>query len=135
MMDYIEIGLTDDKNFLKIKETLSRIGIASKKEKKLYQTCHILHKQGLFFIVHFKELFILDGKDVNFTDNDIARRNTIAILLEKWGLLRIATPTVLLNKVYPFAVNTVPINQIKIIRFEDKKNWTLIEKYTFGKKR
>ena len=134
-MDYIEIGLTDDKNFLKIKETLSRIGIASKKEKKLYQTCHILHKQGLFFIVHFKELFILDGKDVNFTDNDIARRNTIAILLEKWGLLRIATPTVLLNKVYPFAVNTVPINQIKIIRFEDKKNWTLIEKYTFGKKR
>ena len=121
-----EIVLKTPDDFLKIRETLSRIGIASKKTNTLYQSCHILHKAGRYFIVSFKEMFALDGKKTDMTENDLQRRNTIAKLLEDWGLLDI---------LYPEACeNVAPISQIKIIAFKDKKNWNLVTKYSIGKK-
>ena len=121
----LEVELKDPDDFLKIRETLSRIGVASRKDKVLYQSCHILHKQGKYFIVHFKELFALDGKQTNLSENDIARRNTISRLLSDWGLVKIKGET------DPAA----PLSQIKIISFKDKNDWTLETKYNIGKKR
>ena len=121
----IEVGLREPDDFLKVRETLSRIGVASRKNKTLYQSCHILHKQGKYYIVHFKELFALDGKPTNFSENDIARRNTIANLLSDWGLVEVkgdSTPT-------------APLSQIKIISFKEKDEWILETKYNIGKKR
>lgn len=123
----LEILLDDPENFLKIKETLSRIGVASKKDNTLYQSCHILHKQGRYFITHFKELFALDGKEADFMDNDLERRNTIAKLLQDWGLLKIASP---INE-----ESLAPLSQIKIISYKEKENWNLVPKYNIGKKR
>ncbi len=123
----IEISLPSPDSFLKIKETLTRIGISSRKEKKLYQTCHILHKQGRYSILHFKELFILDGKKDTFADEDEARRNTIVNLLEEWGLVAIVNPD---SSKEPIA----QLNQIKIISHKEKSNWTLEAKYNIGKK-
>ena len=120
-----EVLLKEPDDFLKIRETLSRIGVASRKERKLYQSCHILHKQGKYYIVHFKELFALDGKDTNLSENDIARRNTIVKLLSDWGLVAMkATPE-------PIA----PLSQIKIISFKEKDEWMLETKYNIGKKK
>lgn len=124
----VEISLPHPDNFLKIKETLTRIGIASKKEKKIYQSCHILHKQGKYSILHFKELFILDGKDNTFTDEDKARRNTIINLLEEWGLLSVETPQKVEDPV-------APLSHIKIISYKEKDNWILEPKYNIGKKK
>ena len=121
----LEVELKEPDDFLKIRETLSRIGVASRKEKVLYQSCHILHKQGKYYIVHFKELFALDGKQTNLSENDIARRNTISRLLSDWGLVKIKGET------DPAA----PLSQIKIISFKDKNDWTLETKYNIGKKR
>tara|TARA_B100000519_G_scaffold3372_1_gene3344 strand:- start:104 stop:508 length:405 start_codon:yes stop_codon:yes gene_type:complete len=121
----LEVELKEPDDFLKIRETLSRIGVASRKDKVLYQSCHILHKQGKYFIVHFKELFALDGKQTNLSENDIARRNTISRLLSDWGLVKIKGET------DPAA----PLSQIKIISFKDKNDWTLETKYNIGKKR
>ena len=121
----LEVELKEPDDFLKIRETLSRIGVASRKDKVLYQSCHILHKQGKYFIVHFKELFALDGKQTNLSENDIARRNTISRLLSDWGLIKIKGET------DPAA----PLSQIKIISFKDKNDWTLETKYNIGKKR
>ena len=121
----LEVVLKEPDDFLKIRETLSRIGVASRKERKLYQSCHILHKQGKYYIVHFKELFALDGKNTNLSENDIARRNTIAKLLGDWGLVEIKGTT------EPAA----PLSQIKIIAFKEKDEWTLETKYNIGKKR
>ena len=121
----LEVELKEPDDFLKIRETLSRIGVASRKDKILYQSCHILHKQGKYFIVHFKELFALDGKDTNLSENDIARRNTIAKLLGDWGLVNIK------GTLEPIA----PLSQIKIIAFKEKSEWTLETKYNIGKKR
>mgnify|MGYP000396799321 FL=1 len=121
----LEVGLKEPDDFLKIRETLSRIGVASRKERKLYQSCHILHKQGRYYIVHFKELFALDGKQTNLSDNDIARRNTIANLLRDWGLVTI------MGNSEPVA----PLSQIKIISFKEKNEWILETKYNIGKKR
>ena len=121
----LEIGLREPDDFLKVRETLSRIGVASRKEKKLYQSCHILHKQGRYYIVHFKELFALDGKNTNLSTNDIARRNTIAELLQDWGLVKI------LNEVGEVA----PLSQIKVLSFAEKNDWTLETKYNIGKKK
>ena len=121
----LEVVLKEPDDFLKIRETLSRIGVASRKERKLYQSCHILHKQGRYYIVHFKELFALDGKETNLSENDIARRNTIANLLSDWGLVEVkgdSTPT-------------APLSQIKIISFKEKDEWILETKYNIGKKR
>lgn len=123
----IEISLPSPDSFLKVKETLTRIGISSRKEKKLYQTCHILHKQGRYSILHFKELFILDGKKNTFTDEDEARRNTIVNLLEEWELIKINVPE---NSSTPVA----PLNQVKILSHKEKSNWTLEAKYNIGKK-
>jgi len=123
----IEVTLPSPDSFLKVKETLSRIGISSRKEKKLYQTCHILHKQGRYSILHFKELFILDGKVDTFAEEDEARRNTIVNLLEEWGLVAIVNPD---SSKEPFA----QLNQIKIISHKEKTNWTLEAKYNIGKK-
>jgi hypothetical protein len=122
---FVEIRLSEEEDFLKIKETLTRIGVASKKEKKLYQSCHILHKRGRYYIVHFKELFQLDGKDSDFTEDDRARRNTIAGLLEDWQLF------VIVNKEQqrePIA----PLNNIKILPFKEKSEWILESKYSIG---
>jgi hypothetical protein len=124
----IEVRLTNDDDFLKVRETLTRIGIASPKEKKLYQSCHILHKQGKYYIVHFKELFALDGKTTNFSEEDVGRRNTITRLLSDWGLIQIADK---LRVEEPI----VPINQIKILPYKDKSEWELVAKYSIGKKR
>ncbi len=124
---FIEIELEEQDDFLKVRETLTRIGVSSRKEKVLYQSCHILHKQGRYYIVHFKELFALDGKPSNLTENDIQRRNAIANLLEEWGLVRI------LNK-YLIEDNIAPIHQIKIISFKEKDDWELVPKYNIGKK-
>jgi hypothetical protein len=124
----IEVRLTEQDNFLKVKETLTRVGIASKKEKKLYQSCHILHKQGHYSILHFKELFILDGKENNFSDEDRARRNTIVNLLEEWGLVEIVEPE---KSQDPIA----PLSQIKILSHKEKPNWILEQKYSIGKKK
>ena len=121
----LEVELKEPDDFLKIRETLSRIGVASRKERKLYQSCHILHKQGKYFIVHFKELFALDGKETNLSENDIARRNTIGKLLGDWGLVIVE------GELEPIA----PLSQIKIISFKEKDEWTLETKYNIGKKR
>ena len=120
-----EVLLKEPDDFLKIRETLSRIGVASRKERKLYQSCHILHKQGKYYIVHFKELFALDGKDTNLSENDIARRNTISKLLKDWGLVELKGET------EPIA----PLSQIKIISFKEKGDWTLETKYNIGTKK
>ena len=122
----LEITLNEPDDFLKVRETLTRIGVASRKENKLYQSCHILHKQGRYFIVHFKELFILDGKKSNLEENDIARRNTIATLLSDWGLITF----VLKGAAEPVA----PLRQIKIIPFKEKSHWELCPKYNIGHK-
>jgi hypothetical protein len=119
-----EVILPDPDAFLKIKETLSRIGVASKYEKTLYQTCHILHRRGKYFITHFKEMFALDGRPTDITYNDIARRNTISALLEQWGLCKICTKSELI----------VPVSSIKIIPYKVKSEWTLVVKYTIGRK-
>lgn len=124
----VEVRLKNAEDFLKIKETLSRIGVASKKDKILYQSCHILHKQGKYYITHFKELFLLDGKQSDFDDNDKGRRNTIVDLLEEWGLLEVVSK----DKV---AEPKAPISQVKIISYKEKDEWTLVPKYTIGKKR
>ena len=121
----LEVVLKEPDDFLKIRETLSRIGVASRKEKILYQSCHILHKQGKYYITHIKELFALDGKDTNLSENDIARRNTIAKLLGDWGLVEIKGNT------EPAA----PLSQFKIIAFKEKDSWELCTKYNIGKKR
>ena len=121
----LEIGLKEPDDFLKVRETLSRIGVASRKERKLYQSCHILHKQGRYFIVHFKELFALDGKQTNLSENDISRRNTIAKLLSDWGLVEI------MGEAEPVA----PLSQIKILSYREKDEWTLETKYNIGKKK
>ena len=121
----LEVVLKEPDDFLKVRETLSRIGVASRKEKILYQSCHILHKQGKYFIVHFKELFALDGKDTNLSENDIARRNTIAKLLGDWGLVDIK------GSLEPIA----PLSQIKIISFKEKSEWLLETKYNIGAKK
>lgn len=123
----LEITLPNDDDFLKIKETLTRIGIASKKDKTLYQSCHILHKRGRYYIVHFKELFLLDGRHSEFTEDDMARRNMIALLLEEWGLVNIVNRDLI--------GILAPANQIKIISHKDKSDWMLISKYTVGKKK
>lgn len=123
----IEVTLPNEEDFLKIKETLTRIGVASKKDRKLYQSCHILHKQGKYYIVHFKELFALDGKPSNFSDEDVGRRNTIANLLQEWGLVKIST---LGNRTDVRA----PLSQIKILAYKDKDDWELVAKYNIGKK-
>ena len=125
MEDMIEVRLKEDDDFLKVKETLTRIGIASRREKKLYQSCHILHKQGKYYIVHFKELFALDGKKTNLSENDIARRNTITNLLKDWGLVYIIGEI----------AEVAPLSQIKVLAFSEKKDWTLETKYNIGKKK
>jgi hypothetical protein len=122
----LEVQLKEPDDFLKVRETLTRIGVASRKDKKLFQSCHILHKQGRYFIVHFKELFALDGKFSNFSENDLERRNTIAQLLGDWGLITI------LNKEQ--AENKAPLSQIKVLAFKDKSDWDLQAKYNIGKK-
>jgi uncharacterized DUF497 family protein len=122
----LEVLLPEPDNFLKIRETLTRIGIASRKEQKLYQSCHILHKQGRYFIVHFKELFALDGKESNITSNDVERRNTVAGLLQDWGLLKI----VHVSKAEP----KVSLSQIKVVAYKEKEDWELVPKYNIGKK-
>lgn len=127
LKNLLEITLKNDDDFLKIRETLTRVGVASKKDKTIYQSCHILHKQGRYYLVHFKELFALDGKPFNFTEDDKLRRNTIALLLEEWALFTIVNKAAIEDK--------MPISQIKVISFKDKKNWTLQSKYTVGKKR
>ena len=121
----LEIFLKEPDDFLKVRETLSRIGVASRKERKLYQSCHILHKQGRYFIVHFKELFALDGKPANLTGNDIARRNTIANLLKDWGLVELVGN----------AEDVAPLSQIKVLSFGEKSEWILETKYNIGKKK
>ena len=121
----LEISLKEPDDFLKVRETLSRIGVASRKEKKLYQSCHILHKQGRYFVVHFKELFALDGKQTNLSENDIARRNTIAKLLADWNLVGV------LGVPEPVA----PLSQIKVLSYQEKADWTLETKYNIGKKK
>ena len=123
--DMLEVRLREPDDFLKIRETLSRIGVASRKERKLYQSCHILHTQGRYYIVHFKELFALDGKEANLSDNDIARRNTITKLLKDWELVEVVGE---LN-------DLAPLSQIKIISFKEKDEWNLETKYNIGKKR
>lgn len=121
----LEVGLGESDDFLKVRETLSRIGVASRKERKLYQSCHILHKQGRYFIVHFKELFALDGKPTNISINDIERRNTIAKLLEDWGLVS------MIGNSEPRA----PLSQIKVLSFREKDDWLLETKYNIGTKK
>ena len=122
----VEVTLNEPDDFLKVRETLTRIGVASRKEKKLYQSCHILHKQGRYYIVHFKELFALDGKHANLTPNDVQRRNRIARLLADWGLISVV-------KVDDVA-DIAPLNQIKVLAFKDKSEWVLEQKYNIGKK-
>jgi hypothetical protein len=123
----LEIELKDPDDFLKIKETLTRIGVASKKKSILYQSCHILHKQARYYIVHFKELFLLDGKPSDFSENDKARRNTIAQLLQEWNLLKITDESQMEEQF-------VPLNQLKILTFKEKEDWELIQKYNLGNK-
>ena len=121
----LEVGLKEPDDFLKVRETLSRIGVDSRKERKLYQSCHILHKQGRYYIVHFKELFALDGKKTNLSINDIARRNTIANLLKDWGLVDVISEI----------TEVAPLSQIKVLSYKEKNEWTLETKYNIGKKR
>lgn len=125
--DMVEVLLIEKDDFLKVKETLTRIGLASKKDNTLYQSCHILHKQGKYYIVHFKELFALDGKPSDITENDIARRNTIANLLDEWDLIEIVKPKQTEDP-------TVSLSQVKIIPFKEKNDWNLVTKYNIGKK-
>ncbi|MBT4435575.1 translational repressor RegA [bacterium] len=120
----LEVLLNEPDDFLKIRETLTRIGVASRKDQKLFQSCHILHKQGRYFIVHFKELFLLDGKPSNLVENDIQRRNTITTLLADWGLVNMVNPEA--------AKDIAPLRQIKVIPFKDKKDWELCPKYNIG---
>ena len=122
----LEVQLKEPDDFLKVRETLTRIGVASRKDKKLFQSCHILHKQGRYFIVHFKELFALDGKQANFSENDAERRNTIAQLLSDWGLIAILNNTI--------AEKKAPLSQIKVLSFKEKNEWDLQAKYNIGKK-
>ena len=124
----VECLLEEPDDFLKVRETLTRIGVASRKDKILYQSCHILHKQGRYFIVHFKELFALDGKPTNFSENDQARRNTIANLLAEWGLIKLINPEEISELV-------VPLNQLKILSFKEKDLWELTAKYNIGSKK
>ena len=124
--DMLEVTIKQPDDFLKVRETLTRIGVASRKDKTLYQSCHILHKQGKYFIVHFKELFALDGKKATLVENDIQRRNTIAILLQDWSLIDISKPQ--------NAENKAPLSQIKVLPFKEKKEWNLSAKYNIGKK-
>ena len=124
---FIEVTLNEQDDFLKVRETLTRIGVSSRKEKVLYQSCHILHKQGQYYIVHFKELFALDGKPSNISENDIQRRNAIANLLEEWGLVKILNKKLLED-------NIAPLHQIKIISFKENDEWNLITKYNICKK-
>ena len=122
----LEVSLSEPDDFLKVRETLTRIGVASRKEKKLYQSCHILHKQGRYYIVHFKELFALDGKHANLTTNDVQRRNRIARLLGDWGLISVVKPD--------SVTDIAPLNQIKVLSYKDKGDWILEQKYNIGKK-
>jgi hypothetical protein len=125
--DMVEVLLSEPDDFLKVRETLTRIGVASRKERKIYQSCHILHKQGKYYIVHFKELFALDGKNTNFSVNDLQRRNRISQLLSDWGLITIVDA----EKIQDLA----PLNQIKVLSFKDKEEWTLESKYNIGRKK
>jgi hypothetical protein len=124
----VEVRLGEEDDFLKVRETLTRIGVASRKDKTLYQSCHILHKQGKYYIVHFKELFALDGKPSNFTDEDKGRRNTICNLLVDWGLIKIVNPK-------QAEAPVTPLSQIKILPFKEKDQWTLVTKYNIGRKK
>jgi len=124
--DMLEVTIKQPDDFLKVRETLTRIGVASRKDKTLFQSCHILHKQGKYYITHFKELFALDGKTATLTENDIQRRNTIAVLLQDWNLIDI----VIKEK----AENKAPLSQIKVLPFKEKKEWNLLAKYNIGKK-
>jgi hypothetical protein len=124
----IEVRLGEEDDFLKVRETLTRIGVASRKDSTLYQSCHILHKQGKYYIVHFKELFALDGKPSNFSDEDKGRRNTIAQLLADWGLIAIVEPEKIKSPV-------TPLSQIKILPFKEKDEWNLVTKYNIGRKK
>jgi len=126
IQDMLEVTIKQPDDFLKVRETLTRIGVASRKDKTLFQSCHILHKQGKYYIVHFKELFALDGKIATLSENDIQRRNTIAILLQDWALIDIVQK----DK----AENKAPLSQIKVLPFKEKKEWTLSAKYNIGKK-
>ena len=123
----VEVNLSEPDDFLKVRETLTRIGVASRKEKKLYQSCHILHKQGKYYIVHFKELFALDGKSANLSLNDVQRRNRIIQLLSDWGLITIKKPDTI--------VDVAPLSQIKVLSYKDKGGWNLESKYNIGKKK
>ena len=123
----VEVQLNEPDDFLKVRETLTRIGVASRKEQKLYQSCHILHKQGRYFIVHFKELFALDGKHANLTSNDVQRRNRITQLLSDWGLIEVVKADAV--------ADIAPLNQIKVLAFKEKDEWTLETKYNIGKKK
>ena len=125
--DMVEISLAEPDDFLKVRETLTRIGVASRKEKKIYQSCHILHKQGRYYIVHFKELFALDGKHTNLSLNDVQRRNRIIQLLSDWGLITVVQP----DKI----TDVAPLNQIKVLAFKEKEEWTLESKYNIGRKK
>ena len=125
--DMVEVFLNEPDDFLKVRETLTRIGVASRKEKKIYQSCHILHKQGRYYIVHFKELFALDGKSANLSINDVQRRNRIITLLSDWGLITIMKPEQIQD--------VAPLNQIKVLSYKDKGDWTLETKYNIGKKK
>jgi len=125
--DMVEISLAEPDDFLKVRETLTRIGVASRKEKKIYQSCHILHKQGRYYIVHFKELFALDGKHTNLSLNDVQRRNRIIQLLSDWGLITVVEA----EKI----TDVAPLNQIKVLAFKEKEEWTLESKYNIGRKK
>ena len=125
--DMVEVSLKEPDDFLKVRETLTRIGVASRKEKKLYQSCHILHKKGQYYIVHFKELFALDGKKANLSENDVKRRNRIIKLLSDWGLVEIVKEEVIKD--------AAPLSQIKVIAYREKDQWFLESKYNIGKKR
>jgi len=125
---FVEVVLVEEDDFLKVRETLTRIGVSSRKERVLYQSCHILHKQGKYYIVHFKELFALDGKPSTITENDVQRRNAIANLLEEWGLIKVVNYDIMKD-------NMAPIHQIKIISFKEKDDWELVAKYNIGKKK
>jgi len=124
----VEVRLVNEDDFLKIRETLTRIGVASRKDKTIYQSCHILHKQGKYYIVHFKELFMLDGKVNNFGEEDMARRNTIANLLAEWGLVELVAPE-------KSSIPAAPLSQIKVLPFKEKDNWILTAKYNIGRKK
>ena len=124
----VEVKLTNEDDFLKVRETLTRVGVASKKDQKLYQSCHILHKQGKYYIVHFKELFALDGKPTNISEDDLSRRNTIANLMAEWGLVSLVEPEKSKDPV-------APLSQIKVLAYKEKDEWELVAKYNIGRKK